>query len=162
MTRERGSEAMNCVICGKEFTPRRSIQKYCSAECRRYANRHGVNDIRAAAPATAPVIREFRCLKCGTIVRVRDHSDGRMKFCSQHCEKLYWKHSKKVKAVTVYRKFSCRECGKHVLVTDPLDRRRIFCSRECRIHWFGKHNAEKRAKMAAAHAGGDVHAGQML
>ena len=85
MTRERGSEAMNCVICGKEFTPRRSIQKYCSAECRRYANRHGVNDIRAAAPATAPVIREFRCLKCGTIVRVRDHSDGRMKFCSQHC-----------------------------------------------------------------------------
>ena len=86
---------MNCVICGKEFTPRRSIQKYCSAECRRYANRHGVNDIRAAAPATAPVIREFRCLKCGTIVRVRDHSDGRMKFCSQHCEKLYWKHTEK-------------------------------------------------------------------
>ena len=51
---------MNCVICGKEFTPRRSIQKYCSAECRRYANRHGVNDIRAAAPATGIPLSEMR------------------------------------------------------------------------------------------------------
>ncbi|WP_301859962.1 hypothetical protein [uncultured Megasphaera sp.] len=134
---------MICPICGKEFTPRRSIQKYCSYECRRYANRHGANDVRPEKSSTAPVIREFRCLKCKKLVKVRDRSDGRMKFCSQHCEKLYWKHSKKVKAATVYREFTCKECGKVVAVTDPLDRRRIFCCRQCRIRWFSRRSAEK-------------------
>ncbi len=135
---------MNCPVCGRTFTPIRSVQKYCSIACRRYANRHGANDVRGAMPAAAPVIREFHCLKCGEIVRVTNPSDGRMKFCSQRCEKLYWKHSKKVKAEAVYRQFHCRECGTEVVVTDPLDRRRIFCSRQCRIRWFSMHEKNEK------------------
>lgn len=46
-------------------------------------------------PLYVSVIREFTCLRCGKHVRVTDGRDCRTKFCSQHCEKLYWKHSKK-------------------------------------------------------------------
>ncbi len=141
---------MKCPVCGTEFTPRRPKQKYCCYECQRYANRHGANDIRPLPSPFAPVIREFQCLKCGTVVRVTDPSDGRMKFCSQHCEKLYWKHSKKVKAQSVHREFFCRLCGKKVEVTDPLDRRRVFCSKECQKKWTGLSAKRKQEILEAA------------
>ena len=137
-------EMRTCPVCGKTFVPRRPVQKYCSSGCRRYANRHGANDVREEMPVTAPVIREFNCLKCGKTVRVTNPADGRMKFCSQHCEKLFWKHSKKVKPLTVYRQFVCRQCGKNVLIVDPLDRRRFFCSRQCRVRWFIEQNKAKK------------------
>ena len=86
---------MKCAVCGKEFTPTRVTQRYCGYTCRRYANHHGINDNRVEGPLYAPVIREFTCLRCGKHVRVTDGRDCRTKFCSQHCEKLYWKHSKK-------------------------------------------------------------------
>ena len=86
----------------------------------------------------APVRQEFTCLRCGKHVRVTDGRDCRTKFCSQHCEKLYWKHSKKVFSVVMHREFTCRECGKVVVVTEPKDRRRSFCSDECRKRWFNQ------------------------
>ncbi len=127
---------MKCVVCGKEFVQTRVTQRYCGYVCRRYANHHGINDNRAESPIHIPAIRKFSCLRCGKEVRVTDNRDCRTKFCSQRCEKLYWKHSKNVRSVLVQREFICRECGKVVNVSDPKDRRRIFCCGECRRHWF--------------------------
>lgn len=99
---------------------------------------HGINDNRVEGPLYVSVIREFTCLRCGKHVRVTDDRDCRTKFCSQHCEKLYWKHSQKVSSVVMHREFTCRECGKVVVVTEPKDRRRSFCSDECRKRWFNQ------------------------
>ena len=129
---------MKCAVCGKEFTPTRITQRYCSYTCRRYANHHGINDNRVEGPACAPTIREFTCLQCGKQVRVTNPRDCRTKFCSQHCEKLYWKHPEHVSSVLVHREFTCRECGKVVIVNTPKDRRRSFCSDTCRRRWFNK------------------------
>lgn len=139
---------MICVICGKKFEACRSTQKYCSAACRRYANRHGGNDhAEFPVPVEKPVIREFRCLKCGKIVYVTEPEDCRLKFCSQRCEKAYWKHSKRVRPLTVYREFCCRKCGKPVVVTDPKDRRTVFCSQYCRTHCFDPQKKYSRKKV---------------
>lgn len=86
-----------CAVCGQEFIADRVTQKYCSSYCRRYAHRHGANNhVRSSRKKEA--LRTFRCLKCGKLVRVTEPTDRRIKFCSAHCERLYWKHSKKVRA----------------------------------------------------------------
>lgn len=128
---------MKCAVCGKEFIPTRSTQRYCSSTCRRYAIHHGINDNRVEESTYVLAIREFTCLRCGKRVRVTDPRDCRTKFCSQHCEKLYWKHPD-VKSVTVHREFTCRECGKVVVVETPKDRRRAFCCDACRKKWFNR------------------------
>ena len=40
-----------------------------------------------------PTEREFDCKMCGHRVVVTERSDHRMCFCSEHCEKRYWKHA---------------------------------------------------------------------
>ena len=140
---------MKCAVCGKEFEPKRVNQKYCSYTCRRYANHHGGKDhigIECVLPAQ-PVIRQFYCLKCGNIVYVTDQEDCRTKFCSQQCEKRYWKHSKRVRPRTVYREFRCRTCGTLVVVEKPLDRRTIFCSSACCIRWFSRNQKKSNIKL---------------
>ena len=81
----------------------------------------------------------FRCLKCGKLVRVTEPTDRRIKFCSAHCERLYWKHSKKVSSVVIRRAFQCRNCGTLVEITEPKDKRTTFCSQACREKWFSLH-----------------------
>ena len=135
---------MKCAVCGKEFTSTRITQRYCSYTCRRYANHHGINDNRVEGPLYAPTIREFTCLQCGKRVRVTETRDCRTKFCSQHCEKLYWKHPEKKREKGI-RQFQCHACGKNVIVTDPLDRRRFYCSETCR-------EAQHRAKQKVIRA----------
>lgn len=127
-----------CPVCGKEYTADRITQKYCSAFCRRYAHRHGANN-HVRAPRKKPSLRVFRCLKCGRLVRVTDGADKRTKFCSAHCERLYWKHSKYVQSVVIQRSFTCRQCGTFVEVTEAKDRRTAFCSVACREKWFSQH-----------------------
>ncbi len=47
----------------------------------------------------AEPVRSFRCARCGTLVEVTDPSkDRRRRFCSPHCEKLYWKHKRRESA----------------------------------------------------------------
>lgn len=121
---------MKCPWCGKEFIPKRSWQIYCSAACRIAANRKGKKKERHPEGSQL-VLRSFTCLQCGEVVHVYDPKDNRFKFCSVHCEKLYWKHPGKEKKFKI-RQFQCHVCGKHVIVTDPLDRRRFYCSETCR------------------------------
>ena len=130
-----------CPVCGKLFTAGRITQKYCSAACRRYAVRHGMIGHDAAGQHES-IMRTFHCLRCGVLVTVKSPTDRRIKFCSAHCERLYWKHSKhsnRVKSVAVTRAFHCRQCGALVEVTDAADRRTAFCSAACRIRWTSLH-----------------------
>ena len=94
-----------CPVCGKAFTADRSTQRYCSAACRRYAYRHRDRYAyrhRDEAPpsqrAVGKTLRSFRCIRCGKQVVVTQGADKRRKFCSPHCERLYWKHSKNVES----------------------------------------------------------------
>lgn len=133
-----------CLACGKEFEPVRCTQKYCSAACRKYAYRHGIeNETYRRTSGNGKVLREFTCLQCGKKVQIRDSRDRRMKFCSQHCERWYWKQNKKAKSVPVERMFVCRQCGKVVTVRNSGDRRRIFCCAACCRQWFINHQRDR-------------------
>ncbi len=126
-----------CLVCGAVFIAERISQKYCSALCRRYAHRYGLND-HAAVSEGEPVLRAFHCVKCGQLIRITDSCDKRTKFCSARCERLYWKHSKKARSCAVDRTFYCRNCGVFVEVTEAKDRRTLFCSADCRKQWFSR------------------------
>ena len=131
-----------CVVCGAPFTADRITQKYCSPSCRRYAHRRGLNVHQTAKRGRHVVFRAFRCLKCGMLVEVIDPKDKRIKFCSAHCERLYWKHSRSSHRITpgaVQRTFTCRYCGTTVTVTKAKDKRTAFCSEACRMRWFSLH-----------------------
>jgi len=45
---------------------------------------------------TGVILRQFRCKKCHELVTVVNKHDRRTIFCSPRCEKLYWKHPKKI------------------------------------------------------------------
>ena len=103
---------MKCQWCGKEFTPIKSWQKYCSPACRVAANRKRLLKDEVHTQE-AVLIRSFRCLQCGEVVNVYDPSDNRFKFCCVHCEKLYWKHPEKRKrhsTIQVPRLWKKRHC----------------------------------------------------
>lgn len=127
-----------CPVCGTVFIAGRSTQKYCSSFCRRYAHRYGLIE-RAATAEGANALRIFQCVRCGKIITVTDGRDKRTKFCSAHCERLYWKHSQYVRPRAVARAFRCRNCGILVKVSDAKDKRTAFCSATCRIRWFSLH-----------------------
>lgn len=132
-----------CPVCGALFTARRVTQKYCSAFCRRYAHRYGFVD-HYGTNCEQQAVRQFCCLRCGAVVVVTDERDRRTKFCSSHCERLYWKHSQKVRSCAVQRSFHCRNCGVLVEVRDPKDKRLKFCSQACREQWFSRHRNKKK------------------
>ena len=133
-----------CPVCGKPFIADRISQKYCSAVCRRYAYRHRHEDeTPPSQQAAGKTLRTFRCLRCGKLVMVKHRADKRRKFCSPHCERLYWKHSKNVKSQTVQNTFHCRNCGVLVDIRDAKDKRTAFCSADCRKQWFSLHRRHR-------------------
>ncbi len=135
---------IQCPTCGTMFMAGRISQKYCSAACRRYAHRHGMNDHKEPAPGEKS-LRTFRCMRCGVRVKVTSRYDKRKKFCSAHCERLYWKHSPKNSvSLTVRRTFVCRNCSTVVKVSESGDKRSVFCSADCRKQWFSEHRPEKK------------------
>lgn len=124
-----------CIVCGKPFEQKRASQKYCSATCRKRANRTDGIAPRDAWTSEGEEIRSFACVKCGTVVRVTSMDDRRTKFCSHRCERLYWKHSRFVAPQIVRREFDCKGCGRHVIVKNARDFRYCFCSAGCRQKW---------------------------
>lgn len=74
---------MKCPNCGKEFTMQTVVQKYCSTRCGNQYRRHH--------KIVYPVIT-FDCANCGKKVVTDGVMDKRTRFCSQECEKKYWKH----------------------------------------------------------------------
>lgn len=144
-----------CPVCGTRFYPRHPSQKYCTPDCCRYANRHGGRTFGGGviiSDPNKPALRSFKCKHCGVEVRVTEENDLRTKFCSQRCENLYWKHSKRMKrGIPESRSFHCRNCGKEIVITDSRDRRSVFCSKDCGTAWYLKKRKERmKAQTAAA------------
>ena len=74
---------MKCQWCGKEFTPLKSWQRYCSPACRVAANRKRLPKDEVHTQETV-LIRSFLCAQCGKVVNVYHPSDNRFKFCCVH------------------------------------------------------------------------------
>ena len=58
----RHAYGMKCQWCGKEFTPLKSWQRYCSPACRAAANRNRLPKDEVHTQE-AVLIRSFRCLQ---------------------------------------------------------------------------------------------------
>ncbi|MBD9295603.1 MAG: hypothetical protein EGS06_01140 [Megamonas funiformis] len=91
-----------CPVCHQSFEARRKDQVYCTYYCRKkhhketyYSKNRIVEDINDEEN-TGVILRQFRCKKCHELVTVVNKHDRRTIFCSPRCEKLYWKHPKKM------------------------------------------------------------------
>lgn len=128
---------MQCPICGKEFTPRRSDQKFCSARCRNVAKSRRYNE-RHRERLRPPEVKT--CPECGKefVSKSRAH-----KFCCEDCQKKNYyknhtehlefarkkdtaKRAAKVKPPPPPRK--CLRCGKEFVPAFVGDK---FCSDDC-------------------------------
>lgn len=76
---------MKCPECKKEFTSLSINQKYCCSTCG-YKYRKKYPEL-----VHFPVI-SFYCAYCGKSVVTDGKNDKRTRFCSQVCEKKYWRH----------------------------------------------------------------------
>ena len=97
-------------------------------------------DLHVAQSTTAGLLRRLQ--EKNLIDCCDDPKDKRIKFCSAHCERLYWKHSRsshRIAPGAVQRTFTCRYCGTTVTVTKAKDKRTAFCSEACRMRWFSLH-----------------------
>ena len=81
---------MNCVQCGKDFTPKIRIQRFCSKDCRRYYFHHH-ETYHKENDTNAEIIRQFDCCQCKRLVLVTNKRDQRTVFCSRTCERNYWR-----------------------------------------------------------------------
>jgi len=74
-------------------------------------------------------IRQFKCLGCGKIVRLR-RAKNKTKYCSLEC----WRKSKHPQRKTGGI-FKCEWCGKEVYKSKSLQREHKFCSKWCANQW---------------------------
>ena len=86
-----------CPVCQKIFESNFSYQIYCCVHCRKvhykkiyYNKPKRISNLKN----NEPILRQFHCEKCRVLVTIKSIKDKRKKFCSPHCEKLYWKHPK--------------------------------------------------------------------
>ena len=78
-----------CPECGNSFVTEIPYKIFCCKEhSDRYYHNHGKeHDFNS----TSPIIRSFECRECKKIVYVTDTTDKRYVYCSQKCEKEYWR-----------------------------------------------------------------------
>lgn len=84
--KEAGGVAVmdECRICGRPYERKTVTQRYCSRRCRQKACDRGLTQRESIV---------FQCAKCGkTVVTESERRDMRTRFCSQVCEKKYWRH----------------------------------------------------------------------
>ena len=54
-----------------------------------------------------PIMRKFKCKHCEEVIKVNNPKDKRVKYCSEECEKEYWRKLTKHK-----KRNSMRNLGK--------------------------------------------------
>jgi hypothetical protein len=90
---------MKCLNCNEEFTPLSVTQMYCCRKCGDTYRR--THDIKALHPSIT-----FSCSCCGKTVVTEEGKDMRTRFCSETCEKKYWKHPIKKSALRNFSSLS--------------------------------------------------------
>lgn len=125
---------LNCKYCGANFTSKRYDALYCSATCRREADKK-----RKRERYVWKTERPSGCLLCGAPL-----SKGKYRFCSDTCcrrwraihiEKTCEDHGELTK--------TCRICGKEF---KTFKSRKTTCSEECQLKWHDKYSGERRYK----------------
>ena len=101
MGRLKTLQPVPCKHCGKEFSPRSSVVRYCSIECRADARKRP----------------KRKCQQCETMYRPRNTTQ---KFCSHECSAASMRADKRV---------ACKVCG--VEFERPHGKPRLYCSRSC-------------------------------
>jgi len=87
-------------------------------------------------------IRQFQCLGCGKIVKLRRPKD-KLKYCSLEC----WRHSKHPQRKTG-KIVKCEWCGKEVYKQRfHLKYKHHFCSKECANKWQARNKVEFLCKI---------------
>ena len=99
-----------CLICNKEFKPKRSTAMYCTPECKKQAAK-----IKGAERRGAQIIKD--CPVCGKWFEIG--KDGaKTKYCSDACFKEYRR---------VYNKFKMRHANGLPGKESDSDRRCTIC-----------------------------------
>lgn len=116
---------MNCLECGKSFTPTRLVQKFCSQICaaRTSARRMSSNKKKGI---------DGNCENCGKKIYIPRRSIGKKKFCSAKCrdQKSYFFELNKKKRNGENKK--CEVCGASFYVPGARIKTAKYCSNLCR------------------------------
>lgn len=75
-----------CLVCGKSFEPRNTVQKYCSQDCRDEVRRRYNRELYRARSNFKPEVRS--CVICGKKFLTRN---DKQICCSSECRKVYHK-----------------------------------------------------------------------
>lgn len=103
-----------CLTCGKSLagTHRKT---FCSYECR---HRYQYPDHAAKV-----------CEQCGNRFEPDRNVGKRQRFCSEECQRAWWKENPDQKQVLTTHRFVCENCGR--VYETPHKSRDKCCSREC-------------------------------
>ncbi len=109
---------MACAGCGTSFRPAKSVQRYCSLECR--------------PGGRARVLPDRQCEACGRTFRPRDVT---RRYCSVACRRA----GHRAPAVS-YPAGYCKCCGKVIAPSRSPNQKnvRVFCSKACSRKWRGR------------------------
>jgi len=122
-----------CKVCGKEFGPRNSTNKFCSREC---YNKHQL--VPENNPNYSSSFHEVTCAICGENKLVAKWETKNWVTCSRECSAV-WQSIRKPKETAAY---SCIMCNKQFEISPPyLAKKRKVCSSECLANFRSKNNA---------------------
>ncbi len=152
-----------CLHCGKEFIPRKDMQKFCSKVCnsKYYGERNKKyktcpicskefwcgssrriycsDECKDKTKKTQELKPKYYCRICGEEIK------GCSKFyCREECRKEYAKRKAREYSMKDYKPiiFNCKVCGRKV-ITEYGNQRRNFCSEDCvrSYELFQKHHS---------------------
>ena len=122
-------EKRKCGICGKEFEPYNSNQKFCTPECANENHKRKAREKYRKRMTVEP----RKCPYCGKEFVTSNHKKT---FCSEQCAQANWKaaHKKPAKPKKPMTTRKCLTCGKEFT---PARNCQKYCSPVCRkkTHW---------------------------
>lgn len=124
-----------CQVCGIEYEAKRIGSKYCSIECRRWADKENkrINYVGK---------RETHCIQCGC-----ELPKFKTRFCSDSCQ-IKWQRVKAGINIELLNK-SCVICGEGF---ETFKSRQRTCSEECSKILKNQHDQKRaRKKYAESH-----------
>ena len=121
----------NCIICGKNFAVKERYAaqtKYCSAQCKREAERKRITR------------HVSTCANCGSLISRYDKPKGENVFCCKQCEIEFRRKEKSEERI-------CPICG-NSFICGKLSSQK-FCSTTCQNIWQRERNHERSPRYDA-------------